>query len=159
MTGHPILCSALKSFSWRSTHGALYTREKLSQWGISNGICPFCTLIESIEHVFWKCPALYQVLCWVFDVTKRLIGTIVPLDQKLFMYGVPCHVNNVSVWGRLWFICVIFICCMCDMFLVQYMVLLSMIIDSVVNENHMHSLCIMQYIVILIIQISCIYSR
>ena len=106
MTHHSLLCNALKSFCWRFTHGALYTREKLSHWGISDGVCPFCTKIENIDHVFWDCSSIHQILCWVFEVTKRLLGADL-LNRKLFLYGIPVPSINHKVWPKVWFIYVV----------------------------------------------------
>ena len=53
LVNHSILCNTLKLFSWKIAHGALYTQEKLSRWGVSDGKRPFCLKFETLVHVFW----------------------------------------------------------------------------------------------------------
>ena len=107
MTHHSLLCNALKSFNWRTVHGALYTREKLSHWSVSDGKCPCCHKLESIDHVFWDCSSIYNILCWANEVTKRLLGPDVSLSQNLFLYGFPTPQKSQPLWARVWFIYVV----------------------------------------------------
>ena len=107
MTNHSLLCNNLKSFSWKVTHGALCTREKLFRWGISDGKCPFCSQLESISHIFWDCPSVHKVLCWLSAVTTRLFGDNDFFQCTSFLYGLTNRQLAPSLWARLWFIYVV----------------------------------------------------
>ena len=103
---HSILCNTLKLFSWKIAHGALYTQEKLSRWGVSDGKRPFCSKFETLVHVFWECPSIYKVICWVLEVAKEMLGGHVLINKDCFLYGSSATIN-ACLWARVWYLFVV----------------------------------------------------
>ena len=104
-----ILDNKLISFQWRLVHHILFTGERVKDWGIGDGICPFtqCKIIKSIEttdHIFWTCPKIQEILTWVVKIFKYLTSDNVDFDINLFLYGFPTDNIAKAAFHRIWVI-------------------------------------------------------
>ena len=107
MAHHPLLCSALRSFHWKFVHNALVTNSKRLRWGKGDGKCKFCSQLETLNHILWDCNYVYNILCWVYKFTVKLLGNQVMFNENLFLYGCPNVALDASVWARVWYLFVV----------------------------------------------------
>ncbi|KAL3694439.1 hypothetical protein R1sor_008090 [Riccia sorocarpa] len=54
-----------KVWLWKIIQNGLPTGERAAKWGVTDGVCPFCSQQESIIHLFWECRRIQNRVQWM----------------------------------------------------------------------------------------------
>jgi zinc-binding in reverse transcriptase len=91
----------VKLFLWLALHNRIFTRDNLSKRGwVVPLICPFCSALESIDHLFFRCSLSAQF--WVFLFRIYPHGSLLPttsLENFWHTYNLPS--KEFQFWGSL----------------------------------------------------------
>ena len=76
-----LTCTKHKNIILRVAHGDIYTKAKLTRFGLSNDpTCPRCHEVETLSHKFVTCPYVKKIWEATFLLTRKLT-TSDPLSE------------------------------------------------------------------------------
>lgn len=89
----------IQEFQWKCLHNILYTEEKLSKMGFSNGNCFFCkSNLESQKHLFYECKHVKPLLELVQKIMLKIsVVNPVKVDVCIVILGFAGEPKNVRI--------------------------------------------------------------
>ncbi|MEB3185796.1 MAG: hypothetical protein VKM97_07925, partial [Cyanobacteriota bacterium] len=105
---HPLLPRTLRSLGWRLLHGAVYTGGLLCHIGHIRApswqpaCCPSPAChgqLETLEHLFLRCPDVAPVVQWLLDLWQRISGGRPPDDPAVVLADDP---RSATAGGSAW---------------------------------------------------------
>ncbi|KAL3683949.1 hypothetical protein R1sor_001971 [Riccia sorocarpa] len=93
-----------KVWIWKIIQNGLPTGERAAKWGVTDGVCPFCSQQESMIHLFWDCRRVQNRVHWMKQMItggeEEEVTMMEAIDMALITHR--CQPGVAILLGEAW---------------------------------------------------------